>query len=59
MNFKKTAAMAAAIAVAATATVSTVGAAGLKNSSAKTTAQTTQYNGKTPKYIFMVCKYFV
>lgn len=53
MNFKKTAAMAAAIAVAATATVSTVGAAGLKTSSAKAAAQTAQYSGKTPKYIFM------
>ena len=54
MNFKKTAAMLAAIAVAATATVSTVCAAGTKTaSSAKAAAQTAQYNGKTPKYIFM------
>ena len=53
-NFKKTAAMVTAIAVAAAATVSTVCAAGTKTSApAKTTAQTSQYNGKTPKYIFM------
>ncbi|MDY3791349.1 MAG: alkaline phosphatase [Oscillospiraceae bacterium] len=54
MNFKKAAAMIAAIAVAATATVSTVYAAGNKNAApAKTTASASQYKGKTPKYIFM------
>jgi len=54
MNFKKTAAALAAIAIAATATVSTVYAANAKNdNSAKTTASTSQYKGKTPKYIFM------
>lgn len=54
MNFKKTAAAIAAIAVAATATVSTVYAANSKTTnSAKTEASASQYNGKTPKYIFM------
>ncbi|MGN0552034.1 MAG: alkaline phosphatase, partial [Oscillospiraceae bacterium] len=54
MNFKKTAAAIAAIAVAATATVSTVYAANSKTTaSTKSEASASQYNGKTPKYIFM------
>lgn len=54
MNFKKTAAAIAAIAVAATATVSTVYAANTKTTaSTKTETSASQYNGKTPKYIFM------
>ncbi|WP_432651250.1 alkaline phosphatase [Huintestinicola sp.] len=54
MNLKKAAAAVAAIAIAATATVGTVYAAGNKeNTSAKTAASSSQYNGKKPKYIFM------
>ncbi|MGN1135223.1 MAG: alkaline phosphatase [Oscillospiraceae bacterium] len=54
MNFKKAAAAIAAIAVAATATVSTVYAANSKTTaSTKTETSASQYNGKTPKYIFM------
>lgn len=54
MNFKKAAAAIAAVAVAATATVSTVYAANSKTTaSEKTETSASQYNGKTPKYIFM------
>lgn len=53
MNFRKTAAILAALAVAATATVSTVNAAGNKTTATPKAASASQYNGKTPKYIFM------
>ncbi|MGN0638986.1 MAG: alkaline phosphatase [Huintestinicola sp.] len=54
MNFRKAAAVIAAVTVAATATVSSVYAANTKNdNSVKTTASASQYKGKTPKYIFM------
>ena len=54
MNFKKAAAIIAAVTVAATATVNSVYAAGTKTTpSAKTTASASKYTGKTPKYIFM------
>lgn len=54
MHLKKAAAAIAALAVAATATVGTVYAAGNKDAAPeKAAASASQYNGKTPKYIFM------